>query len=100
MILGTYSTPNRILAPKKEIPCKTTYLLKENFLSEYMTNSEKEKVLKNLGILGEDISFNTSWDRFQGILLIKRIYTLLLLRQVMMLQKCLTVIPIILMLLM
>ncbi len=66
MILGTYSTPNRILAPKKEIPCKTTYLLKENFLSEYMTNSEKEKVLKNLGILGEDISFNTSWGQILG----------------------------------
>lgn len=34
----------------KAIPCNHTVLLKENFLSEFLTKEEKRKVLKNLGI--------------------------------------------------
>lgn len=52
MIIGSYSTNKTILTPNtyKYLVKGDQALLKGNFLSEYKTNTDKEKVLKNLGI--------------------------------------------------
>lgn len=50
MILGTHDSQSVVMHPKQYVSCSATYLLKENFLSEFVTKSEKEQVLKNLGI--------------------------------------------------
>lgn len=42
--------------------CKYQYLLKSNFLSEFLTKSDKEKVLQNLGIY----ELNGSWGNIKG----------------------------------
>lgn len=42
--------------------CKYQYLLKSNFLSEFLTKSDKEKVLQNLGIY----ELNSSWGNIKG----------------------------------
>lgn len=51
-LLGVYNTGNNILTPRQseQQSCKHQVLLKENFLSEFFTNSEKRKVLQNLGV--------------------------------------------------
>ena len=51
-LLGVYNTGNNILTPRQseEQSCKHQVLLKENFLSEFFTKSEKRKVLQNLGV--------------------------------------------------
>lgn len=51
-LLGVYNTGNNILTPRQseQQSCKHQVLLKENFLSEFFTKSEKRKVLQNLGI--------------------------------------------------
>lgn len=46
------------------IPCKQQYLLKSNFLSEFLTKSEKQKVLQNLGI--NELAGGGSWGSIQG----------------------------------
>lgn len=64
MILGTHDTQSVVLHPKQYVSCKATYLLKENFLSEFVTKSEKEQVLKNLGIdLGDK---TVTWGDITG----------------------------------
>ena len=61
MILGSPDSPDLLLTPvvnpkevsePQKIPytCKTKVLIKDNFLSEFKTKSEKDKVLQNLGI--------------------------------------------------
>lgn len=42
--------------------CKYQYLLKSNFLSEFLTKSDKEKVLQNLGIY----ELGGSWGNIKG----------------------------------
>lgn len=51
-LLGVYNTGNNILTPRQseQQSCKHQVLLKENFLSEFFTKSEKRKVLQNLGV--------------------------------------------------
>lgn len=51
-LLGGYDSKNNVLTPKQseQQSCKHQILLKENFLSEFFTKSEKQKVLQNLGI--------------------------------------------------
>lgn len=51
-LLGVCNTENNILTPRQseQQSCKHQVLLKENFLSEFFTKSEKRKVLQNLGI--------------------------------------------------
>lgn len=41
------------------VPCRQQYLLKSNFLSEFLTKSEKQKVLQNLGI--NELAGGGSW---------------------------------------
>lgn len=61
MILGNSDSPDLLLIPsvqpreiseplKTPYTCKNKVLLKENFLSEFDTKSDKDRVLKNLGI--------------------------------------------------
>lgn len=61
MILGNSDSPDLLLIPsvqpreiseplKTPYTCKSKVLLKENFLSEYSTKSDRDKVLENLGI--------------------------------------------------
>ena len=51
-LLGAYNTGDNILTPRQseQQSCKHQVLLKENFLSEFFTKSEKRKVLQNLGV--------------------------------------------------
>lgn len=51
-LVGSYCSINEILSPKntRYLECRNTPLLKENFLSEYLTKADKEKVRRNLGI--------------------------------------------------
>lgn len=63
MILGTHDSQNVVLHPKQYVSCKATYLLKENFLSEFVTKSDKEQVLKNLGI---DLDKKVVWGDIIG----------------------------------
>lgn len=51
-LVGSYCSTNEILSPKntRYLECRNTPLLKENFLSEYLTKADKEKVRRNLGI--------------------------------------------------
>ncbi len=51
-LLCGYDSRNNVLTPKQseQQSCKHQILLKENFLSEFFTKSEKQKVLQNLGI--------------------------------------------------
>lgn len=51
-LLGVHNTGNNILTPRQseQQSCKHQVLLKENFLSEFFTKSEKRKVLQNLGV--------------------------------------------------
>lgn len=46
------------------LPCKQQYLLKSNFLSEFFTKSEKQKVLQNLGIT--ELAGGGNWGNIQG----------------------------------
>lgn len=46
------------------VPCRQQYLLKSNFLSEFLTKSEKQKVLQNLGI--NELAGGGSWGSIQG----------------------------------
>lgn len=51
-LVGDYSDEKCTLSPKttKHLNCENTPLLKENYLSEFLTKSEKKKVRDNLGI--------------------------------------------------
>jgi hypothetical protein len=60
-LLSVSSSQGNILTPSKPQPsgpiikpkikdCEPHILIKENFLSEFTTSSEKEQALKNLGI--------------------------------------------------
>lgn len=66
MILGTYESSKTILSSKQQFSCKSTYLLKQNYLSEFATKSEKEKVLRNLGIINNRIPINVAWGEIVG----------------------------------
>lgn len=66
MILGTYESSKTVLSSKQQFSCKSTYLLKQNYLSEFQTKSEKEKVLRNLGIINNRIPINTAWGEIIG----------------------------------
>ena len=54
---------NSILIPKQQESqsCKHQVLLKENFLSEFLTKSEKQKVIQNLGL-----STTIEWGKIKG----------------------------------
>lgn len=67
MIIGSYSTSKTILTPKmyRYLIKGDQALLKDNFLSEFKTNTDKNKVLKNLGISGGSIS-NPVWGNITG----------------------------------
>ena len=75
MILGVDDSPELIFSPKSDntvyeppvkIPhdCQHQFLLKDNFLSEFLTKSEKEKVLNNLGIY--DLNNESIWGQIKG----------------------------------
>lgn len=65
MIIGSYSTNSTILTPKmyKYLVKGDQSLLRGNFLSEYKTQSDKNKVLKNLGI---DKIVKPTWGSITG----------------------------------
>lgn len=67
MIIGSYSTSKTILTPKmyRYLIKGDQALLKDNFLSEFKTNTDKNKVLKNLGISGGVIS-SPMWGEIKG----------------------------------
>lgn len=54
---------NSVLIPKQQESqlCKHQILLKENFLSEFLTKSEKQKVIQNLGL-----STTIEWGKIKG----------------------------------
>ena len=54
---------NSVLIPKQQESqlCKHQVLLKENFLSEFLTKSEKQKVIQNLGL-----STTIEWGKIKG----------------------------------
>lgn len=54
---------NSVLIPKQQESqlCKHQVLLKENFLSEFLTKSEKQKVIQNLGL-----STIIEWGKIKG----------------------------------
>lgn len=54
---------NSVLIPKQQELqlCKHQVLLKENFLSEFLTKSEKQKVIQNLGL-----STTIEWGKIKG----------------------------------
>ena len=62
-LLGVYNTGNNILTPRQseQQSCKHQVLLKENFLSEFFTKSEKRKVLQNLGV-----NSTVEWGEIRG----------------------------------
>lgn len=62
-LLGVYNTGNNILTPRQseQQSCKHQVLLKENFLSEFFTKSEKRKVLQNLGV-----NSTVKWGEIEG----------------------------------
>lgn len=62
MIVGCYSSNKTILTPNtyKYLVKGDQALLKGNYLSEFKTNTDKNKVLKNLGIV------NPKWGNIEG----------------------------------
>ena len=62
MIVGCYSSNKTILTPNtyKYLVKGDQALLKGNYLSEFKTNIDKNKVLKNLGIV------NPKWGNIEG----------------------------------
>lgn len=65
MISGIPNSQKKVLSPKQQIDCNAAFLIKQNFLSEYVTKSEKEQVLKNLGIL-DKLNATSKWGDIKG----------------------------------